>query len=45
LGDGDMRIIDGKNERRMHVTGGIVQIKDDEVTILTNEALRESKSA
>jgi F-type H+-transporting ATPase subunit epsilon len=42
LGDGDLRIIDGKEERRKHVSGGIVQIKNDEVTLLTNKPLTES---
>jgi F-type H+-transporting ATPase subunit epsilon len=42
LGDGDLRIIDGRQERRMRLSGGIVQIKDDVVTILTNKALAEA---
>ena len=45
LGGGDLRIINDKNERRMRVSGGIVQIKNDVVTILTGEPLGEPKSA
>jgi F-type H+-transporting ATPase subunit epsilon len=41
LGDGDLRILNGKDERRMRVSGGIVQIKNNEVTILTTEELGE----
>jgi F-type H+-transporting ATPase subunit epsilon len=36
---GKLRILsDGESERVMAVFGGIVQVKDDEVTILTNDA-------
>jgi F-type H+-transporting ATPase subunit epsilon len=41
LGGGDLRVLNGKEERRTRVNGGIVQIKNDEVTILTTEALGE----
>ncbi|MCL1807884.1 MAG: ATP synthase F1 subunit epsilon [Oscillospiraceae bacterium] len=36
---GVMRIVsNGKNERHLAVFGGIIQVKDDEVTVLTNGA-------
>lgn len=35
---GVMRIIDGDNERRMAVLGGIAQVRGDEVFVLANDA-------
>jgi F-type H+-transporting ATPase subunit epsilon len=35
---GAMRIIDGKNERKIAVFKGVAQIKDDIITVLTSEA-------
>jgi F-type H+-transporting ATPase subunit epsilon len=40
LGEGDVRLLNnGEDERRSHIPGGIIQIKDDVVTILTSGAL------
>jgi F-type H+-transporting ATPase subunit epsilon len=41
LGDGSLRIINDKEERKMRVPGGIVQFKDDVLTILTSGALEK----
>jgi F-type H+-transporting ATPase subunit epsilon len=35
---GVMRIIEGENERRMAVFGGIAQVRNDEVFVLANDA-------
>jgi len=35
---GVLRVVNDQNERHMAVFGGIVQVKDDEVTLLANEA-------
>ena len=38
LADGVLRMIDRRRERRIAVFGGVVEIKDDVVTVLTEEA-------
>jgi F-type H+-transporting ATPase subunit epsilon len=38
LDDGILRVIDSGEERRMAVFGGLVQVRDDVVTILTGDA-------
>jgi len=38
LGNGVLRIINGHEERKMAVFGGIVQVRDNVVTILTDHA-------
>lgn len=38
LGDGVLRIINGNSERKLAVLGGIAEIKNDVVTIVTNNA-------
>jgi F-type H+-transporting ATPase subunit epsilon len=38
LGDGTLRITDGPKETRFHVSGGFLQVVDDVVTVLSEEA-------
>ena len=38
LDDGVLRIRDGDDERKMAIFGGVMQVKDDVVTVLANEA-------
>jgi F-type H+-transporting ATPase subunit epsilon len=38
LGDGTLRITDGPKETRFHVRGGFLQVVDDVVTVLSEEA-------
>ena len=38
LGDGTLRITEGGHESRFHVRGGFLQVVDDVVTVLSEEA-------
>jgi F-type H+-transporting ATPase subunit epsilon len=38
LGDGTLRIKDGAQEKSFHVRGGFLQVVDDVVTVLSEEA-------
>ena len=38
LGDGTLRITDGSSETRLHVRGGFLQVADDVITVLSEEA-------
>ena len=39
LGFGEMRIVQGNDERRLYVDGGFVQVVDNVVSVLTNRAV------
>jgi len=39
LGFGEMRIVQGSDERRLYVDGGFVQVVDNVVSVLTNRAV------
>ena len=38
LGDGDLRVTDGTKESKFHVAGGFLQVADDVVTVLSEQA-------
>lgn len=38
LGTGDLRVTQGGSEQRFHVSGGFMQVVDDVVTVLSEEA-------
>jgi F-type H+-transporting ATPase subunit epsilon len=42
LGYGELRIRRGNDVERFYVDGGFVQVVDDEVSVLTNRAIRAS---
>ncbi len=41
LGEGKLRVTDGKDSRQFHVRGGFLQVADDVVTVLSEEASAE----
>jgi F-type H+-transporting ATPase subunit epsilon len=38
LGDGEMRVTQGRSTQKFHVTGGFMQVADDTVTVLSEGA-------
>ena len=38
LGEGDLRVRAGGQDRRFHIAGGFLQVADDHVTILSEHA-------
>jgi F-type H+-transporting ATPase subunit epsilon len=38
MGSGNLRVTDGSTENRFHVEGGFLQVSDDVVTILSEQA-------